>query len=118
MNTKKTFTATKKDLDIAAERAGELCVASIPKNLKIWIEELREKHPGYSYNEVYNAYRLANPRNNRFAKSRQVHVDIGHAKNTGEFHLVIGRLAIERKKDIAEARQKILEVLQKKISLQ
>ncbi len=59
MNTKKTLTITKKDLELAAERAGELCVAGIPKNFKIWIEELREKHPGYTYNEVYNAYRLA-----------------------------------------------------------
>ena len=114
MNTKKTLTATKKDLDTAAERAGELCVAGIPKNFKIWIEELREKHPGYTYNEVYNAYRLANPRNNRFAKSRQAHVDIGHAKNTGEFHLVTNRLAIERENDIAEARQVVLEKMKTK----
>ncbi len=111
MTKKKTLKPTKKQLDDATERAGELCTRNISKNKTQWMNELREKHPGYTYNEVYQAYRRSNPNDNHFSKSREPLYKLGQAKNTGEFVQVIGRLAIERENAVAEARDKITQTI-------
>ncbi len=106
---KKSLRPTKKDLDTAAERAGELCTREMEKNHKVWMAELQEKHPGYTYDEVYMAYRGANPRCARFSKSREPLYERGQAKNTANFCQVIGRLAIERENAVGAVRDKVTQ---------
>ncbi len=112
MNTKKTLTATKKDKDWFAERAGELILREVPDNIKLLMQETMQKHPGKSYDQVYEAYRTANPNHNLFSMSRETLYERGAAKNTA----ILLPLRSYMEKDRLISLHKVREAVTKEIT--
>ena len=102
----KKLKPTKTMLDDAAFRAGELNVKM--KGITRWMQELQEQHAGYSYDEVYNAYRYANPNDRHFAKSRRPIYEEALA-NTAKIQLELGSLEKDRHVSLYQLREHILQ---------
>ena len=96
-----------------AERYGELHVKDIKNHISIVIEEALERHnmqpTSQNRQDIYDAYKTANPRTSQYAKDTyDVFYERGAAKFTEENRTILDYLAIDRELSVKAVRDEIV----------